>query len=157
MEQSPCLGLSKAVLVFGFWKRAGEVKCCRRYKPKSESALDRPHSLILCAVVTTLAQVVNMDEAGVVQRDRVRNMPTEFVYTKDTLSRPMFSWHVLLLHSSTVLWLLSVMLLKSPSPADGCARGATLPQIRYALVQRLSASSEWISQHLGSGFRLSCR
>jgi hypothetical protein len=75
------------VLVVGLLERQLARSSCRRYKPKTESVLDRPYSLILCAVVTTLAQVVNMDdEADVAKRQSAQHAYGVCLHTR-TLSQ----------------------------------------------------------------------
>jgi hypothetical protein len=122
-------------------------------KQKSESALDRPYSLILCAVVTTLAQVVNMDdEAGVVQRDKCAScLRSMFTYQGHSLKTNV----ILARFASTFKYsapanlrdvIEEVLLQRTSIPKVPLFRKSA------ALVQRLSACSDWISQHLEVDF-----
>jgi hypothetical protein len=134
-------------------KAASEGQVAATTNQKSESPLDRPYSLILCAVVTTLAQVVNMDdEAGVVQRDKCATcLRSLFTYQGHTLRTNVFLARFAFTFKYSAPAALrdvidEVLLHRTVVPE--------LPLFRKsaALVQRLSTCSDWISQHLGVDF-----
>jgi hypothetical protein len=122
-------------------------------KPKAKSHLDRPYSLVLCAMVTTFAQIVNIDDVGgAVQREKCATcLQGVFTFQGNSLKTNV----LLARFASTLKYkapaalrdILEEVLLQRVGTAEAPLFGKSA-----ALVQRLSSSSDWISQHLDVDF-----